>query len=81
MPTRHQVDLTNLQAAIDDILVHYKVIKDDNYSIIVSHDGSRVFYDKEHPRTEVYITDYCESSSSVASEVNDNICPCCGRKF
>lgn len=38
-----RVDLVNLLEAIDDILVHYKVLADDNSKIIVSHDGSRVF--------------------------------------
>lgn len=55
MRTRRKVDLTNLLNAIDDILVHYGVIEDDNSKIIVSHDGSRVFYDRDHPRTEVTI--------------------------
>lgn len=55
MPSHHKVDLTNLLAAIDDILVKYKVLADDNCQIIVSHDGSRVLYDKEHPRTDVTI--------------------------
>ena len=56
LPTRRKADLTNLLEAIDDMLVHYEVIEDDNYRIIVSHDGSRAFYDKENPRTEVYIS-------------------------
>lgn len=55
MDTRRKVDLTNLLEAIDDILVHYGVLADDNSNIIVSHDGSRVLYDKENPRTEVTI--------------------------
>lgn len=55
MPTRRRVDLTNLEEATDDILVKYKVIKDDNYKILVSHDGSRVLYDKRYPRTEIEI--------------------------
>ena len=55
MSTRRRVDLANLLNAIDDILVHYGVISDDNSSIIVSHDGSRVLYDKNDPRTEVDI--------------------------
>ena len=54
--TRHTVDLTNLEAAIHDILVSYEVIKDDSYKIIVSTDGSRVMFDKDHPRTEVTIS-------------------------
>ncbi len=57
MQTRRRVDLTNLLEAIDDILVNYGVLADDNYKIVFSHDGSRVFYDKENPRTEIYITD------------------------
>lgn len=57
MPSRRRVDLTNLLEAIDDIMVKAGVLKDDDSSIIVSHDGSRVRYDKEHPRTEVVITE------------------------
>ena len=49
-------DLTNLEEAIDDVMVKAGVIKDDNYKIIAGHDGSRVLYDKENPRTEVMIT-------------------------
>jgi len=56
MPTRRRVDLTNLLEAVDDVLVHYGVLADDNSRIIVSHDGSRVLYDKQRPRTEVAIT-------------------------
>lgn len=48
-------DLTNLLEAIDDILVHYKILADDNFKIIESHDGSRVYVDKENPRTEICI--------------------------
>lgn len=58
MPTRRLCDLTNLLEAVDDILVKYQVIADDNYSIIESHDGSRVHYDKENPRTEITIRGY-----------------------
>jgi len=56
MPTRRKCDLTNMLEAIDDIMVKAGVLADDNYSIIESHDGSRVFYDKDNPRTEVVIT-------------------------
>lgn len=55
MPTRRKVDLTNLLESIDDVLVKAGVLKDDHSGIIVSHDGSRVLYDKDAPRTEVYI--------------------------
>lgn len=56
MPTRRKCDLTNLLEAIDDILVKAGLLADDNYTIIASHDGSRVYYDKDNPRTEVIIT-------------------------
>lgn len=55
MQTRRKCDLTNLLQAIDDILVKAGLLVDDNYTIIQSHDGSRVFYDKDAPRTEVII--------------------------
>lgn len=48
-------DLTNLLEAIDDILMKYGVIADDNFKILVSHDGSRVYVDKNNPRTEITI--------------------------
>lgn len=57
MPTRHRVDLTNLLGATCDILVKYKVLKDDCCTIAASHDGSRVLYDKKNPRVEVTITE------------------------
>lgn len=55
MPTRHRVDLTNLLNATNDILVDCGVLKDDNSQIIVSHDGSRVLYDKKNPIVEIFI--------------------------
>ena len=55
MPTRHRVDLTNLLNATNDILVKAEVLEDDNCKIVVGHDGSRVFYDKENPRVEIEI--------------------------
>lgn len=61
MPTRRRCDLTNLLEAIDDVLVTYGVLADDNSNIIVSHDGSRVLYDKDNPRTEVVISFYDSS--------------------
>ena len=56
MSTRRKCDLTNLLEAIDDVMVKAGLLADDNFSIVQSHDGSRVLYDKENPRTEVYIT-------------------------
>ena len=55
MATKRKVDLTNLLEAIDDILVKCGTLADDNSTIIKSHDGSRVLYDKENPRTEIEI--------------------------
>ena len=55
MPTHRKCDLTNLLEAIDDIMVKAGLLADDNYTVIQSHDGSRVLYDKANPRTEVYI--------------------------
>lgn len=57
MPTRRIVDLVGLLQAIDDVLVHYGVIQDDNSRVVASHDGSRVLYDKANPRTEIEITE------------------------
>ena len=50
-------DLTNCLAAICDILVKYGVLADDNFKIIVSHNGSTVKVDKNNPRTEITIED------------------------
>ncbi len=57
MPTRRKCDLVNMQEAILDVMVKAGLLADDNYTIVQSMDGSRVLYDKEHPRTEVYITE------------------------
>lgn len=57
MPTRRKCDLVNMQEAILDVMVKAGLLADDNYSIVQSMDGSRVLYDKEHPRTEVFITE------------------------
>ena len=54
-----RVDKTNLESAIMDALVKATVIKDDSAikpEIVVSTDGSRVYYDKENPRIEIEIT-------------------------
>lgn len=57
MPTRRAVDLNNLLEAATDTLVRWRIIEDDNFRVVASHDGSRVLYDKDHPRTEVIITE------------------------
>jgi len=58
MPTRRKCDLNNLLEATTDILTHYNFLEDDNYTIVKSHDGSRVFYDKENPRVEIEVEYY-----------------------
>ena len=56
MPTRRKVDLVNLLEATCDILRDNFVVLDDCSDIIAGHDGSRVEYDKLHPRVEIEIT-------------------------
>lgn len=67
MPTAGRCDLVNLLEALDDVLVKAGILPDDNYKVIASHDGSRVFVDREKPRTEVMITEMEE----YESEIND----------
>jgi Holliday junction resolvase RusA-like endonuclease len=55
MPTKRRVDLPNLLNAVDDAMVHHGLFEDDNANIIAGHDGSRVLYDKDFPRTEILI--------------------------
>ena len=55
--TRGRVDLSALYEGIQDVLVEMGILSDDNYKIVASHDGSRVFYDKENPRMEIEITE------------------------
>lgn len=57
--TRRKVDLSNLEAGCLDLLVHYGVLADDNCSIVVSQDGSRVVQGvgKDCARVEVEIRD------------------------
>ena len=58
MPTHRRVDLVNLLQALCDILVKYSVLEDDNFNIVAGFDGSRVDYDKDNSRTEVWIYEY-----------------------
>lgn len=57
MDTLRKVDLVNLEQAILDILVKYGILEDDNYTVVAGMDGSRVRHDKEHPRTEIVISE------------------------
>lgn len=57
MPTHRRVDLANLLEATTDVLVKHRILADDNSNIVGGHDGSRVLYDKSHPRVEIEITE------------------------
>ena len=54
-PDRRKRDLCNLLESIQDILVKYNVIADDNYNIIASVDGSRIKYIKGKQETIIDI--------------------------
>lgn len=56
VPDKRRRDIANYIEAIQDILVKYEVLKDDNYNIIHSLDGTRMYIDKEKPRIEIEIT-------------------------
>lgn len=49
-------DIVNLLNAIQDILVKYKVIADDNYNVVQALDGSRIIYEKGREETIIEIT-------------------------
>jgi len=72
-PDRSVIDLPNLNGALHDVLVHYKVIKDDRCTIVVSTDGSRVAYSKSNPRTEVEITESDYECWEVKKKTMDDI--------
>lgn len=58
-----KVDVTNLNSALHDILVLAGVLLDDSSlhpCIVAGTDGSRVYVDKNRPRTEVFITNFEE---------------------
>jgi Holliday junction resolvase RusA-like endonuclease len=56
MQTRRPVDKVGLEQGLQDMLVHYGVIADDNRDIVAAMDGSRVYWDKANPRVEIEIT-------------------------
>lgn len=58
--TWHRKDDLNLYEALDDILVKEGILADDDRKTIRSRDGSRVLYDKDNPRAEIYIYEYRE---------------------
>lgn len=68
--TWHRKDDLNLYEALDDILVKEGILQDDDRKIIRSRDGSRVLYDKENPRAEIYIFDYQEEEDNELGHEN-----------
>lgn len=54
--SNRRADLCNYHAALHDALVKANLIKDDNFKIIVSTDGSRVKVDKDNPHIDVLIS-------------------------
>lgn len=64
MATKRRVDLVNLEEATLDLLVHAETLMDDNSRVVVSMDGSYVDYDKNNPRTEIWIEDLSNSTES-----------------
>lgn len=55
------IDLPNLLNGVMDILTKYGVIVDDNSNVVGGTDGSRVLYDKQNPRVEIYIEELRDS--------------------
>ena len=49
-------DIANYIEAIQDILVKYNIIVDDNYNIIASLDGCSMEINREYPHCEILIT-------------------------
>lgn len=55
VPDARKRDIANFLEAIQDILVKYNVLKDDNYNIVSSLNGCSMEIDREFPRIEIYI--------------------------
>lgn len=49
-------DIANYIEAIQDILVKYKILKDDNYNIVASIDGCSMQINRDYPHCEILIT-------------------------
>lgn len=52
-PDRRKRDTVNMLEAIQDILVKYGILEDDNYNVVASLDGTRSVYEKD--REEILI--------------------------
>ena len=56
VPDARKRDIANFLEAIQDILVKYKLLEDDNYNIVASINGCSMQIDRENPRIEIEIT-------------------------
>lgn len=56
--TKRKIDLSNIYAAVEDMLQKYGILKDD--ALVESHDGSRKFYGvpAEMARVEITIEEF-----------------------
>ena len=68
---KKKLDLCNLLAASHDILVKYKILEDDNSSIVFSVDGSRVYYTTGEPHTLILIRSIDEDTESESGGHSD----------
>lgn len=57
VPDRRKRDIVNLLNAMQDVLVKYQVLEDDNYNIVQSVDGSKIIYEKGVEKTIIEISD------------------------
>lgn len=57
VPDKRKRDVVNLLNAIQDVLVKYDVIADDNYNVVASVDGTRIVYEKGREETIIEITE------------------------
>jgi len=55
VPDARKRDIANYLEAIQDILVKYKVLSDDNYNIVSSLNGCSMEIDRENSRIEINI--------------------------
>lgn len=73
MQTHRRVDDLNLYASLDDLLVSEGILKDDSIKYIRCRDGSRVLYDKENPRAEIYLYEYRKEEDNGNPKRNENV--------
>ena len=55
VPDARKRDIANYLEAIQDILVKYKVLEDDNYNIVSSLNNCKMEIDRKNPRIEINI--------------------------